>query len=365
MFSVEVISRVPTFRSDLESIVPYRPGKPIEETARELNLSQIVKLASNESPVPPFPEVRAAIAAAAEGVHRYPDNEKFLLRTAVSDFIGAPSDKLWFGSGSSELMLMTAIAVGGPGSSAVYAWPSFGLYRIASRVAMAEGIEVPLDEDHSHDLERMRSAIRDDTTVVYVCNPNNPTGTHVAAQDLVDFIDSIPDRILVVVDEAYYEYAQAADYYTARSLALERPNVVVAHTFSKVYGLAGLRVGYMIGDDAIFRQTRRVQLPFTVNSIAQVAAIEALRHQDRVADRVQRNAEGLKLFYEELSERGIDFAHSQANFVYMKAGADSAALKDALLPLGVIIRPMDGAWSRVSIGTEAENARFFEALDEV
>ncbi len=357
---------MPTFRQDLHSILPYRPGKPIEDVAREFGLERIAKLASNESPLPPFAEVQAAITAAIPRVHRYPDNNRYELREALADHLGVSGDYLWFGGGSNELMLMTAIAVGGPGTSAVHAWPSFGLYRIATQVAMAEGIEVPLDADHRHDLDRMLGEIRPDTTVVYVCNPNNPTGTHVAAEAVWEFVDAVPEGVLVVVDEAYFEYAQAADYGTALPLALERPNVVVARTFSKVYGLAGLRCGYMVGPPEVLAEFRRVQLPFTTNTLAQVAAVEALRHQDRVAERVQRNAEGLKLFAEELAARGIPFADSQTNFVYLHPGGnDAQAFKRELLTHGVIVRPFENGWVRVSVGTDEENHAFFKALDEV
>ncbi len=357
---------MPTFRQDLSAIVPYRPGKPIEEVAREFGLERIAKLASNESPLPPFPEVQAAIAAAIPRVHRYPDNDRYDLRKALAAHLGVPGDHLWFGGGSNELMLMAAIAVGGPGTSAVYAWPSFGLYRIATQVAMAERIEVPLDAEHRHDLDRMLAAMRPDTTVIYVCNPNNPTGTHVAAEQVYELVDAVPERVLVVVDEAYFEYAQAADYGTAVPLALERSNVVVARTFSKAYGLAGLRCGYMVGPADVFAEFRRVQLPFTTNTLAQVGAEAALRYQDRVAERVQRNAEGLKLFSEELAARGIPYADSQTNFVYMHSGGDDAgAMKRALLPHGVIVRPFEDGWVRVSVGTDDENRAFFAALDEV
>ncbi len=357
---------MPTFRQDLAAIVPYRPGKPIEEVAREFGLDRIAKLASNESPIPPFPEVQEAIAAAIPRVHRYPDNNRYELREALAAHLGVPGDHLWFGGGSNELMLMAAIAVGGPGTSAVYAWPSFGLYRIGTQVAMAEGIEVPLDAAHRHDLDGMLAAIRPDTTVAYVCNPNNPTGTHVAAEAVWEFVAAVPERVLVVVDEAYSEYAQAADYGTALPLALQRPNVVVAHTFSKVYGLAGLRCGYMVGPPEVLSEFRRVQLPFTTNTLAQVAAVEALRHQDRVAERVQRNAEGLKLFADELVARTIPHADSQTNFVYLHPGGDDAqSFKRALLPHGVIVRPFEGGWVRVSVGTDEETRKFFAALDAV
>ncbi len=355
---------MPRLRPDLAAISPYRPGLPIDEVQRRFELDRVIKLASNESPLPPFAEVRAAITDAVAGLNRYPNNDRLELRQAVARHLDVDPSRLWFGGGSNELMLVTALAAGGPGTSAVYAWPSFGLYREATKVAHATGVEVPLDADHRHDLAAMAAAVRPDTTVVYVCNPNNPTGTHVSAQAVFDFVDAIPSDVLVVIDEAYYEYVQAVDYHTALPLAEERDNVLVAHTFSKVYGLAGLRVGYMVGAPELIAELRRVQLPFTVSALAQAAAIEAVRHQDRVAERVERNAEGLKLFTEALTERGIPLAESQTNFVYCRPTDDGEALAEALLPHGVIVRVMgDPGWIRVTVGTEAENLAFFAALD--
>ena len=355
---------MPRFRPDLGSIDRYRPGKPIEQVERELGLTEIAKLASNESPREPFPEVQRAVAEAVAGVNRYPDDETTSLRAATAEHLGVAPGQLLFGGGSSVLMLTIALAMGGPGTSAVYAWPSFGLYRAATRMAHATGIEVPLDGDQRHDLDRMLAAVRADTTVVYVCNPNNPTGTHVGADALFAFIDALPGDVLVVVDEAYHEYVRAVDYHTAQPLAVARDNVVVARTFSKVYGLAGLRCGYLVGRQATLEALARLQLPFTVGNLAQVAARTALGHQDRVAALVEENAAGVKLFTEELAARGIPHADSQANFVWMQPGADGPAFAGAVLRHGVIVRPLgpDG-WVRVTVGTEDENRRFFAALD--
>jgi histidinol-phosphate aminotransferase len=355
---------VPTFREELRSITPYRPGKPIEEVAREQGLERIIKLASNESPLPPFPEVQQAIARHAAEANRYPDNERFHLGRAVARHHGIPEEYLLFGGGTTELLLVTALSVSGPQTSAVYAWPSFVMYPIVTKLAGARGIEVPL-HDMRHDLEAMAAAVREDTTVVYVCNPNNPTGTYVAGEDLFEFIERLPGRVLVVVDEAYYEFVQTADYGSALPLALERDNVLVTRTFSKVYGLAGLRVGYLIGRPGTLDQLRRAQIPFSVSSLAQVAAIESLNHPDRVTERIERNAEGLKLFSDELAARRIPYAESQTNFVYLRPGDDARTAHQAMLRRGVIIRPMEDGWCRVTVGTEAENRTFFETLDEV
>jgi histidinol-phosphate aminotransferase len=358
---------MPRFRRDVQEIARYQPGQPIEEVAREIGLDpgDIAKLASNESPLPPFPEVQEAIADAAADVHRYPDDECHYLRQAVATHLDVPPDHLWFGGGSTELIGCTAQAVGGPGMSAVYAWPSFVMYPLATKIAGAGGVAVPLDDRLCHDLEAMTEAVRSDTTIVYVCNPNNPTGTYVSGEALYEFVDALPNDVLVLVDEAYFEYVQAPDFDTAVPLALERDNVVVARTFSKVYGLAGLRVGYAVGRPETLGELHKAQIPFSVSVPAQVAAIESLRHQDRLAERVALNVEGVKLFSDELAARAIPFAESQTNFVFCRLSDDEQRAKDLFLERGIIIRPVAEGWQRVTVGTPEENRRFFEVLDEV
>ena len=355
---------MPTFRSDLEHIPVYRPGRSVEDVRRDFGLELVIKLASNECPYPPFEPVVAAVAAAASGVNRYPDNARREVRDALADFLGISPDQLWVGGGSNELMYVTALAVGGPGTSAVYAHPSFGLYRIATRLAMAEGVEVPLDATYRHDLEAMAAAIRADTTVVYVCNPNNPTGTHVGDHAVAAFVESVPERVLVVIDEAYWEFVDAGDYSSGLRHALERDNVVVARTFSKAYGLAGLRVGYFVGDPATLDELRRIQLPFSVGTLAQVAAVEALTHQDLVAERMAANRAGRRRVMDGLADRGLPVADSQTNFVYLRPPVPAAEWYEALQARGVIVRNVGDAL-RISIGTDEENEGLFAALDDL
>jgi len=356
----------PRYRPDLDRIHPYRPGRPIAEVAAEFGLTEVTKLASNESPEAPFPEVQEAIARHAAGVNRYPDNAKPLLVEALSDHLGVPKERIWCGGASNELTLITALSMGGPGTSAVFGWPSFSLYQIASRAAFAEDVAVPLDGRHRHDLVAMRQAVGDDTTVVYVCNPNNPTSTHVPGDDLEAFIGALPDEVLVVVDEAYAEFATADDFRSMIPLAAERDNVMVTRTFSKVYGLAGLRVGYAITHPDSIEHFRRIQLPFTVNTLGEVAAVEALRHQDRVKGRAARNAEAVGFLTGALRQRGLDVADSQTNFVYADFGEKGRAIADSLLEQGIIVRPVipDG-WLRITAGTPEQNERFVSALNEI
>jgi histidinol-phosphate aminotransferase len=300
-----------------------------------------------------------AVAAAASGVNRYPDNDWHDLAKAMSASLGVAPDQLMFGGGSSELLRVIALSVGGAGTSAVYGWPSFIIYRMATALAGAEGIEVPLTQ-HTHDLEAMLAAIRPGTTVVYLCNPNNPTGTHLSAEAVVRFIERVPERVLVVIDEAYHEYVTAADYRSAIPEALVRSNVVVTRTFSKVYGLAGLRVGYAVGQSQTLSDLRRAQGPFTVNALAQVAAVTALEFPDQVQQRARLNAEERTRLEKELAARDVEHVSSQANFVYIKSKA-----YEALLAHGVITRPMGDEWIRVTIGSPEENERFLATLDEI
>ncbi len=355
---------MPTYRSDLESIPRYVPGRPVEEVARELGLDFIDKLASNECPEEPFPEVVEAVQAAVHEVNRYPDNGAYALTRAVAGHLGVSTDEVWIGAGSSEILRCAALSVGGPGTSAVFAEPSFVMYRIATMVAGAEPIGVPLTAGLAHDLDAMLAAIREDTTIVYVCNPNNPTGGHIPATDVEGFIAEVPERVVVVVDEAYAEYVTEDDYRSFVDVAPDRPNVLVGRTFSKIYGLAGFRVGYGVASAELIGNLRVTQPPFAVTSLAQVAALEAIEHQDAVAARRERNAEGRDVLTEGIARLGLDPAPSQANFVYFEPPTPAAEMGDALLRRGEIVRVL-GPGVRVSVGTPAENRRFLDALAAV
>lgn len=355
---------VPTFRADIREIAPYLPGRSIEEVAREngFDPSEIVKLASNESPLPPLESVQARIRDHAVGVFRYPDNEAVELRGAIAASTGTDPEHVWVGGGSSELLRVIAMAVGGPGTSAVYPWPSFVIYRLASMLSMSDRIEVPL-LDHRNDLDGLAAAIRDDTTVIYVCNPNNPTGTHVPAAEIASFVERVPERVLVVIDEAYHEYVTAADHATAVPLAVERSNVVVTRTFSKIHGLASLRVGYGISRPETILELRKAQAPFTVTSLGQVAAVESLRQTEEIQARVATNAAERARIAAELAEIGVRTVPSQTNFVFF----DASLLADPgpdYLRHGIIVRVLGGG-VRVTVGTPEENDRFLRATRQL
>lgn len=356
---------MPSYRPDLAEIAPYEPGLPVEEVARRHGLepAAIVKLASNESPYGPFPEAVQAMAEAAAGANRYPDNEGYELRADLAKHLGVDADYLWVGGGSSELLRTIALAVGGPGTNAVYAWPSFVIYRLGSMWAMSERREIPLDGEHRHDLGAMADAVDDSTSVVYLCNPNNPTGTHVPTDAVVGLLDAIPERVTVVVDEAYFEFVTAADYRTLIPLAVERPNVIVTRTFSKIYSLASLRVGYAVAHPTTIAEMRRAQAPFTVTQVGQEGARASLAHPGRVAARVEDNARGRRLLLDTLADRGIPHADSQTNFVWFRSGSPDP--RTEYIRSGVIVRTFGDDWVRVTVGTDEQNRRFLDALRQV
>jgi histidinol-phosphate aminotransferase len=357
---------MPRFRSDLAAIRPYVPGRPVEEVAFEIGLrsDEIVNLASNESPEGPFPGVVEAAAAVLAGSNRYPDNDNRHLTGALSEFLGVPADHLWFGNGSVALLSHIALAVGGPGTSSVYAWPSFVMYRMVSRCAASKQIEVPLS-DEAHDLDAMSEAVRDDTTVVYVCNPNNPTGTIVSADSLGRFIESVPESVLVVIDEAYYDYVTDDSYSTAMAHSMQRPNVVVLRTFSKVYSLAAHRVGYGVAAPATIAELRKVQPPFSVSEVGEAAAVASVGNRAELERRIRSNAASRHHLLGALAERDLAHTESQTNFVYFKLGVPGSESSARFADQGVIVRPMAGGWLRVTIGSEPENRRLVQALDEV
>lgn len=359
---------MPAFRPEIAALSPYEVGRPISEVARELGLdpSSIIRLTANETPFGPFPGVREAIASAMPGANRYPDNDLWELSHSLAAELGVDRSNLMFGNGSVALLVDAVSAVGGPGTAVLYAWPSFVMYRFAAIWAGSDHVEVPLDQFHRHDLEAMSQAIDERTRVVFICNPNNPTGTVVPHEELVAFIDSVPESVLVVIDEAYHDFVDDQRYRTAIPAALGRGNVLVLRTFSKIYGLAGLRIGYAIGDSELLIGLRKVQQPLTVNAAAQAAALASLGQPAELERRASANAAGRHHLVGAMVETGLEQAESQTNFVYFKMPSDdSRAVSAEFTSRGVIIRPMSAGWMRVTVGTEQENQTFIEVLDQV
>ncbi|MDX1468492.1 MAG: histidinol-phosphate transaminase [Acidimicrobiia bacterium] len=359
---------MPRFRPEIEALTPYEVGRPIADVARELGLdpSTIVRLTANESPDGPFPGVGDAVADVMGGSNRYPDPDVWELGHALSAYLGVDRSNLLFGAGSVALLADIALALGGPGTKAIYAWPSFFMYRFVTTWAMGSASEVPLNEAFELDLSAMRDAVDDSTRVVYVCNPNNPTGTIRSSDDIERFIRSVPPEVLVVVDEAYHDFVTDDDYRTAIPLALELDNVVVLRTFSKVYALAAHRIGYAVGHVETLSEIRKAQAPLTINQAAQAAALASLGQPEELRRRVEANAAARHHLLGVMAERGLDYADSQTNFVFFKTpGGDSKATSDEFTKRGVIIRPMSGGWMRVTVGAPVENERFVGVLDEV
>jgi histidinol-phosphate aminotransferase len=329
----------------------------------------IAKLASNESPYPPLPAVVEAAAAALAGAHRYPDPTNAALRRRLSDVHEVPASRIAIGNGSCDVLLAAGEALLEPGAEVVYAWPSFSIYPHLAAASGARAIEVPLDDDHRHDLAAMRQEVTAATRLLIVCNPNNPTSTALPLEEIAEFVASVPRHVCVILDEAYVEFSLLQDPADSVDLLKRHSNLVLLRTFSKVYGLCGLRVGYALcGSEELRTAVDQVRQPFFCNVAAQAAAVEALNHQDEVTRRVERNlAERIGL-EQGLQELGIECAESQANFVWFDVGEgrDEPEIVRGLAQRGVLVRAgtalgREGAL-RVTVGTQAENERFLEAL---
>jgi histidinol-phosphate aminotransferase len=352
----------------LANMVAYEPGQPIETVMRRFGLSEVVKLASNEFPQPPFPEVKEAIVAALDDLNRYPDGHAGDLRAALAEHYGRRPDQIFLGNGSCELLLLLGDIMLENGDELVFADPSFIVYSDISLRHGARAVKVPL-VNLTHDLEAMAAAVTPRTRMVVVCNPHNPTGTYVPAADIARLVEVVPDDVLIVVDEAYNEFVTASDSQGALALQATHPNVVVLRTFSKIYGLCGLRVGYGICDTAVTQAVDKMRQPFNVNRLAQVAAREALKHQDKVAERRQTNARLRDLMVARLAQRGRATVPSQANFMLVDTCGlchPQDKVCGALLEMGAIVRDGNAlgcpGWARVSVGTELELDFFLEKL---
>ena len=351
----------------VRAIAPYVGGKPIDEVARELKLdpATIIKLASNENPRGPSPKALAAIAAAASDLTRYPDGNGFALKAALSNRLGVRPEQLVLGNGSNDVLELATQAFLREGDSAVYSQYAFVVYPLATQARGAHGIEVPA-KDHAHDLDAMRAAIMPGTKIVFVANPNNPTGTWLTGAAVESFIASVPKDVIVVLDEAYNEFLEPSEQSASIKWLPKFPNLIVSRTFSKAYGLAALRVGYGVMDAALADLLNRVRQPFNVNSLAQAAAIAALDDVDYVTESRRLNREGLRQLGAGLEALSIRYVPSHGNFVLIDVG-DAAAVNLALLRQGVIVRPVANyglpSFLRVTVGLPAENARFLAALE--
>jgi len=350
----------------VQKLDPYVPGKPLEELERELGIQNVVKLASNENPLGPSPRAIEAIWSAAEGVHRYPDGASFRLRQALATRLSVGAEQLVFGTGSSEMLELLAKCFLGPSDEVVYAWPSFAMYPVVTQGMGATSVRVPLDAELVHDLRAMREAVTSRTRLVIVCNPNNPTGTSVGAADFDRFVASLPDNVVLAIDEAYGEYARRPDFPDGLAWVRRRAGTCVLRTFSKIYGLAGLRVGYAVADRELAGYLQRARHPFNVNLVAEAGALAALDDHEHVERSRSTNAAGFELLTRELARLGLRSWPTDANFLLAEA---PAGIYERLLREGVIVRPLAGFGLpnhiRITIGTAEENERLVKALERL
>jgi histidinol-phosphate aminotransferase len=357
------------FRPSVNGLQPYQPGKPVEDVQRELGLERVVKLASNEGPFGPFPAALEAMERASVELNRYPDGGVYRLTAALADRHGVAFDEVAAGAGADGCIDMLSQAVLDPGDEVVCGWPSFPSYVIYARKQNAEPKLVPLVE-HRYDLDALLDAVTPRTKLVYICHPNNPTGTMNTKDELDAFFERVPDHVLTVVDQAYFEYIERDDYPDGVERYVKAGRkAIVLRTFSKIYGLAGLRVGYAVGPRRCIQAMAKVRRPFDITTPAQVAALVSLDQPVELANRRALNAEGLARLEKMLREHGLDPVPSVGNFVYVDTGADAAELFERLLREGIIVRPLAGFGSttaiRISVGSPDELDMLDRALGRV
>jgi histidinol-phosphate aminotransferase len=358
----------------VRALRPYQPGKPIEELERELGVSNTLKLASNENPLGPSPRAVEALATQLDGLALYPDGSGHRLKQMLAERLGVRPAQVTLGNGSNEILELVARAYLSPEFEAVFSEHAFAVYPLVTQATGATARVTPANPpDHAQpygsDLEAMAAAIGPATRVVFVANPNNPTGTWLSAQALERFIERVPPEVLIVLDEAYCEYVDEADYPDALAWLGAYPNLIVTRTFSKIHGLAGLRIGYGISGAAVADVLNRVRQPFNTNSLAQVAACAALTDSAHVELSAHTNAEGLRQFAAAFEARGLGYIPSVANFISVDVGREAAPVYEALLREAVIVRPVANyglpRHLRITVGRAEENQRVIEALDRV
>jgi len=342
------------------AIRPYVPGKPLEELERDLGIGNSVKLASNENPVGPSPAAVDAVGKALSGINRYPDGSGYYLKKVLSKRLSVSEDEVILGNGSNELIDIAARTFMTYGDEAVMATPSFVVYSMAVQSVGGVCVQVPL-KDYMHDLDAMAAAVTPRTRMLFIANPNNPTGTINRKDEFDRMMAKMPDNLIVVVDEAYFEYVSDPGYADSMKHLHSDRNVLILRTFSKMYGLAGLRLGYGVAKREILADMNRLREPFNTNSIAQKAGIAALGDDEHLRRSREVNESGKEYLYRRLGEMGMSYVPTEANFIYMPV-AGAPALYEKLLRLGVIVRPMGPDSLRVTIGLPEENRRFIEAL---
>jgi histidinol-phosphate aminotransferase len=351
----------------VSEIRPYIPGKPIEELERELGVKDSIKIASNENPLGPSPMALKAIvdylksSNSSNSLNRYPDGSGYYIKRALSDKLSVREDEIILGNGSNELIDIAVRTFLEPGDEAVMAHPSFIVYPMAVQAIGGRPVQIPL-KHYTHDLDAMADAVTSKTKMFFIANPNNPTGTINKRVEFDRLLNRLPDGILVVVDEAYYEYVADPEYADSMKHFRDGRDILILRTFSKIYGLAGLRIGYGIARQDIIFEMNKLRPPFNTNSLAQDAALWALKDKDHVIYSLEINEQGKGYLYRELNSLGLKYIPTEANFIYILLGQDSNELYNKLLRYGVIVRSVGPEEIRVTIGLPEENKRFIEAL---
>ena len=354
-------------KPNIVNLPVYQPGKPVEEVQRELGLTEVIKLASNENPFGASPNAKEAIQRELANISVYPDGGAVELTKAVARFHNVNPDQVLFGAGLDEMIALITRAYLRPGDETVMADSTFPQYRHNAVIENATVIEVPL-RNGTHDLPAMLEKITPKTRIVWICNPNNPTGTMVKKAELEAFLARVPSGVMVVLDEAYFEYVTDPDYPNGLDYLKQYPNLLVLRTFSKIYGLASLRIGYAIGDPGVLRSINQVRGPFNTSRFAQAAALAALEDQEFVARCREANREGIAQLQKAFARMGLDFFPSHGNFVLVDTGRPAQAVFEALLRKGVIVRPGHRGYPqhvRITVGSREDNAKVIAALEEV
>jgi histidinol-phosphate aminotransferase len=349
---------------DIASLTPYSPGKPIEELERELGIQKAIKLASNENPLGPSRKALEAIHRELTGLHRYPEGSGVQLREALADRFKITPEGIVLGNGSNEIIELLVRSFMQPGDEAIMADLTFVVYQMIVKAAHGRPVAVPL-RNGCHDLKQMAGRLTEKTRLIFICNPNNPTGTFVAQKAVDEFLRQIPEEVITVFDEAYYEYVTDRSFPGSLRYLEQGKNVAILRTFSKIYGLAGLRMGYGLTTEEIAGILNRVRQPFNTNRLAQMAALASLRDDEHVQQSLRVNETGKAVLCHAFQEMGLQYLPTQTNFIYVNVGRSGQEVYSMLLREGVIVRHIEGQYIRVTIGLADENARFIEALKRV
>ncbi|MGP7816058.1 histidinol-phosphate transaminase [Niallia sp. 01092] len=356
------------WKEQLLNLTPYQPGKTIDEVKKQFNLDEIVKLASNENPFGSSSKVKEALQNVDGSFALYPDGYATNLRFALAEFLQVAPEQLVLGNGSDEIILMISRALLKPGLNTVMASHTFGQYKHNAIVDGAEVREIPLTNEGHHDLDGMLAAIDENTSVVWLCSPNNPTGTYISDEKLVPFLKSVPSEVLVVLDEAYYEYVVAEDYYDALTLVKQFDNLIVLRTFSKIYGLASFRVGYGIANEEFIKSLEPIREPFNVNTLGQIATETALKDQEFVESCKKKNREGMEQFYAFCEEHGLTYFPSQTNFILIDFKVDGNEVFQYFMKNGYIVRsgvPLNFPTSvRITVGSKEQNEGLIKVMSQ-